>query len=169
MRANFPPYGKKTEERMAGAKEELKPLDHTAQNLCFGCGHANATGLRLEFFLAGDGSVVALPTVTDAFEGPRGFLHGGIVATLLDEAMSKSVRVKGFTAMTRHLEVEYLKPVPSRAPIRLEGRAMQSDGRKHHTEARILDSGGAVLAKSRGLFIEVRQRDAAGNPAPIEN
>lgn len=154
---------------MAGATEELKPLDHTAQNRCFGCGHANATGLRLEFFLAGDGSVVSLPTVRNAFEGPRGFLHGGIVATLLDEAMSKSVRVKGFTAMTRHLEVEYLKPVPSGAPIRIEGRTIQSDGRKHHTEARILNAAGELLAKSKGLFIEVRQRDPAGNPAPTEN
>jgi uncharacterized protein (TIGR00369 family) len=149
--------------------ENLKPLDHTAQNRCFGCGHANPTGLRLEFFVAGDGSVVALPTVADAFEGPRGFLHGGIVATLLDEAMSKSVRIKGFTAMTRHLEVEYLKPVPSGAPIRLEARAVQSDGRKHHTEARILNGAGDVLARSRGLFIEVKPRDASGNPAPAEN
>lgn len=153
----------------AASTENLRPLDHTAQNRCFGCGQANPSGLRLEFFLAGDGSVVSLPTVPDSFEGPRGFLHGGIVATLLDEAMSKSVRVKGFTAMTRHLEVEYLRPVPSGAPIRLEGRAVQSDGRKHHTEARILDAGGTVLAKSKGLFIEVKGRDATGAVAPAEN
>lgn len=149
--------------------EELKPLDHTAQNRCFGCGQANTTGLRLEFFLARDGSVVSLPTVPDAFEGPRGFLHGGIVATLLDEAMSKSVRVKGFTAMTRHLEVEYLRPVPSGAPIRIEGRTVQSDGRKHHTEARILDAADSELAKAKGLFIEVRQRGTAGKPTAVEN
>ena len=153
----------------AANTENLRPLDHTAQNRCFGCGQANPSGLRLEFFLAGDGSVVSLPTVPETFEGPRGFLHGGIVATLLDEAMSKSVRVKGFTAMTRHLEVEYLRPVPSGAPIRLEGRAVQSDGRKHHTEARILDGAGKVLAKSKGLFIEVKPRDAMGGSAPAEN
>lgn len=154
---------------LAGNPEDLKPLDHTAQNRCFGCGQANATGLRLEFFLARDGSVVSLPTVPDAFEGPRGFLHGGIVATLLDEAMSKSVRVKGFTAMTRHLEVEYLRPVPSGASLRIEGRTVQSDGRKHHTEARILDAAGSELAKAKGLFIEVRQRDTPGNPPAVEN
>lgn len=144
---------------------QLKPMDHTAQNRCFGCGQANPTGLRLEFFIAQDGSVVALPTVPDSFEGPRGYLHGGIVATLLDEAMSKSVRAKGFTAMTRHLEVDYLRPVPSRAPIRIEGRAIQSDGRKHHTEARILDASGAVLARGKALFIEV---NPSGKPVPAE-
>jgi uncharacterized protein (TIGR00369 family) len=141
---------------------QLKPMDHTAQNRCFGCGQANPTGLRLEFFIAHDGSVVALPTVSDSFEGPRGYLHGGIVATLLDEAMSKSVRAKGFTAMTRHLEVEYLRSVPSRTPIRIEGRAIQSDGRKHRTEARILDASGTVLAQGKALFIEV---NPSGKPA----
>lgn len=141
--------------RGINTSQQLKPMDHTAQNRCFGCGPANATGLRLEFLLAADGSVVSLPTISESFEGPRGFLHGGIVATLLDEAMSKSVRAKGFTAMTRHLEVDYLRPVPSRAPIRIEGRAVQSDGRKHHTEARILDATGTVLARGKALFIEV--------------
>ena len=148
-----------------GTSEHLQPLPHTAQNRCFGCGQANPTGLRLEFFLAGDGSVVALPTVPDAFEGPRGILHGGIVATLLDEAMSKAVRAKGFTAMTRHIEVEYLRPVPSVTPLRIEARAVQSDGRKHHTEARILDATGKVLARGKALFIEVNPTGkASGRP-----
>jgi uncharacterized protein (TIGR00369 family) len=148
--------------RGINTSEQLKPMTHAAQNRCFGCGQANAAGLRLEFLLAPDGSVVCLPTIPDNFEGPPGFLHGGIVATLLDEAMSKSVRAKGFTAMTRHLEVDYLRPVPSRSPLRIEGRAVQSDGRKHHTEARILDDAGTVLARGKALFIEV---SPAINPA----
>ena len=40
--------------------------------------------------------------------------------------------------MTRQMEVEYLRPVPSGAPIRMEGRIVRSEGRKHWTEARIL-------------------------------
>jgi len=57
---------------------------------------ANAGGLHLEFLVAEDGSVVCLPTIPDSFEGPAGYLHGGIIATLLDEAMSKSIRARGF-------------------------------------------------------------------------
>lgn len=138
-----------------GTREHLQPLPHTAQNRCFGCGQANPGGLHLEFFVADDGLVVTLPTVPEAFEGPHGILHGGIVATLLDEAMSKAVRAKGFTAMTRHIEVDYLRPVPSATRIRIEARAIQSDGRKHHTEARILDATGKVLSRAKALFIEV--------------
>jgi uncharacterized protein (TIGR00369 family) len=141
---------------MDGSTEKLTPMAHRAQNRCFGCGQANVTGLRLEFLLAEDGTVVCLPTIPDSFEGPAGYLHGGIIATLLDEAMSKSVRARGLTAMTRQMEVEYLRPVHSGAPIRLEGRLVRSEGRKHWSEARILNPRGHVLAEGKGLFVEVR-------------
>ncbi len=143
---------------MAENPENLTPLPHTGQNRCFGCGQGNPTGLRLEFLLAADGSVVCLVTVSDAFEGPPGYLHGGIIATLLDETMSKAVRARGLIAMTRHMEVDYRRPVPSGAPIRLEGRVVRSEGRKHWTEAKILDAQGGPLAGGKGLFIEVRAR-----------
>ena len=131
-------------------------MAHKAQNCCFGCGPANAGGLHLEFLLAEDGRVVCLPTIPDSFEGPAGYLHGGIIATLLDEAMSKSVRAQGLTAMTRQMEINYLRPVPSGAPIRVEGRLVRSEGRKHWSEARIVDTRGHTLADAKGLFIEVR-------------
>jgi uncharacterized protein (TIGR00369 family) len=78
-----------------------------------------------------------------------GYLHGGIIATLLDEAMSKSVRARGLTAMTRQMEVEYLRPVHSGAPIRLEGRLVRSEGRKHWSEARILNQEVTFWLKQR--------------------
>jgi uncharacterized protein (TIGR00369 family) len=137
--------------------EKLIPMTRAAQNRCFGCGPASPAGLHLEFLLAEDGSAVCLPTVPDLFEGPPGFLHGGIIATLLDEAMSKSVRARGLTAMTRQMEIVYLRPVHSATPLRLEGRLLRSDGRKHWTEARILNSRGHVLAEAKGLFIEVHR------------
>ena len=143
---------------MKATSENLTPLAHAAQNRCFGCGQANPTGLHLEFLLAEDSSVVCLASVPDTFEGPPGYLHGGIIATLLDETMSKSVRARGFTAMTRHMEVDYLRPVPSSTPIRLEGHVTRNEGRKHWTEARILDAERTVLAIGKGLFIEVRPR-----------
>jgi uncharacterized protein (TIGR00369 family) len=143
---------------MTVTAENLTPLAHAAQNRCFGCGQANPSGLHLEFLLAEDSSVVCLALVPDTFEGPQGYLHGGIIATLLDETMSKAVRARGFTAMTRHMEVDYLRPVPSSTPIRLEGHVTRNEGRKHWTEARILDAERTVLAIGKGLFIEVRPR-----------
>jgi uncharacterized protein (TIGR00369 family) len=143
---------------LTGSQENLTPLAHAAQNRCFGCGQANPVGLQLEFLLAPDGRVVSFATVPDTYEGPPGYLHGGIIATLLDEAMSKSVRAGGIVAMTRRLEIEYLRPVPSASPIRIEGRVLRSDGRKQWVEAKILDQGGVPLAEGKGLFIEIRRQ-----------
>jgi len=136
-------------------------------NRCFGCGPANPGGLHLEFVVSGDRaadqsdpapSVIALPVISRDFEGHPGYLHGGIIATLIDEAMSKAVRACGFVAMTRHMEVDYLRPVPSGEPLRLEGKVTQNEGRKHWAEARILSAEGTVLAEGKGLFIAVRAR-----------
>jgi uncharacterized protein (TIGR00369 family) len=127
-------------------------------NRCFGCGPANPIGLHLEFRVGEDYSVLSLPVIPDTFEGHPGNLHGGIIATLLDETMSKAVRARGFTAMTRHMEVDYILPVPSKKPLRLEGHVTHNEGRKHWTDAKILDAEGLTLARAKGLFIEVRPR-----------
>jgi uncharacterized protein (TIGR00369 family) len=138
--------------------KKMKPFARAAQNRCFGCGPANPSGLQLDFLIAGDGSVVCQTTVSDTFDGHPGYLHGGIIATLLDEAMSKSVRARGVSAMTRQLEAEYLRPVPSGVPLRLEGRVVRTEGHKNWTEARVLNVAGRELARAKGLFIEVRAR-----------
>jgi uncharacterized protein (TIGR00369 family) len=143
---------------MTERHEHLTPFAHSANNRCFGCGEANRNGLRLEFLLADDGSVVSLPVVPSTFDGHPGYLHGGIIATLLDEAMSKAVRAQGSTSMTRKMEVDYLLPVPSGTPIRIEGRVVRNESRKHWAEARVVNEKGIVLAEGNGLFIEVRTR-----------
>jgi uncharacterized protein (TIGR00369 family) len=141
---------------MTGRDEHLTPFAHAANNSCFGCGPANPNGLHLEFLLADDGSVVSFPVIPNTFEGPPGYLHGGIIASLLDEAMSKAVRAKGLPSMTRKMEVDYLLPVPSESPLRIEGRVARSEPRKHWAEARVLNESGVVLAKATGFFIEAR-------------
>ena len=80
-------------------------------------------------------------------------------------AWAKAVRALGLTAMTRQMEVEFLRPVPSGTAIRIEGRVVRGEGRKHWTEARILNADGKILATAKGLFVEVRaSRLEAGQP-----
>jgi uncharacterized protein (TIGR00369 family) len=150
---------------MKAHSERLTPFAHTAHNRCFGCGPANPIGLHLEFLLAEDLTVVCLASIPDTFEGPRGFVHGGIIATLLDETMSKAVRSHNVVGMTRHMEVDYRRPVPCATPIRLEGRLYHHEGRKHWAEASIHDEGGNVLAHAKGLFVEVRRRQEKVPPS----
>ena len=137
------------------SKEHLTPIAQAGPNRCFACGAINPTGLHLEFLIAPDNSVVSLPSVNENFEGYPGYLHGGIIATLLDEAMSKAIRALGHSAMTRKMEVDYRRPVPSNVQIRIEGRIVRSEQRKHWVEASILNAHGTVLAHGQGLFIQV--------------
>lgn len=140
---------------MSAPSEPATTLFHGAQNHCFGCGINNPVGLKLEFAKQPDGGVACNAVVSDNYEGPPDYLHGGIIATLLDEAMSKANRAQGVTAMTRQMQVEYLRPVPSGAPIEIEGRVTRSEGRKHWTEAQIRNAEGKVLAQATGLFIAI--------------
>jgi len=127
-------------------------------NRCFGCGPANSNGLHLEFRPAEDKTAVCLVTIPESFESFPGFLHGGIIATLLDEAMSKAILTLDIRSLTVQMEIDYLRPVPSGKPLRLEGRVLRSEGRKHWAEAIITSGKGSTLAKSKGLFVQVRPR-----------
>jgi uncharacterized protein (TIGR00369 family) len=149
---------------MTKAIEALTPFVHRAQNACFGCGPANPTGLQLEFFQRPDGSVVCPANVPERFEGLAGYLHGGVIATLLDEIMSKAVRARGRSGMTRHMEIDYLRPVPSKTPIRLEAHITHSEGRKHWVHGCVLTERETVLARGKALFVEVRPRDPSAKP-----
>jgi uncharacterized protein (TIGR00369 family) len=135
--------------------ESLTPLSHGALNRCFGCGTQNRTGLRLRFFVDSDHRIVCRVRVPRRFEGPPGHVHGGIIATLLDEAMSKANRQFGIVAMTRQMEVEYLKPVPLLTPLELTARHLGATGRKHRCDAEIRDAAGHVLARGKALFIAI--------------
>jgi uncharacterized protein (TIGR00369 family) len=133
----------------------LQPLSHGALHNCFGCGEANRSGLRLKFFVDEQQQVHCRVRIPRRFQGPPGHVHGGIIATLLDEAMSKANRQFGVVAMTRQMDTEYLKPVPLSTPIHITGRHLSASGRKHHCEAEITDSNGLTLARGKALFIAV--------------
>jgi acyl-coenzyme A thioesterase PaaI-like protein len=164
--------------RHTPASMDTPTIDERA-NHCFGCGPANPQGLHLTFTT--DASNPDAITATCHFqldrmhEGPPGHIHGGIVAALLDEAMSKLNRPLDVLAMTRHMEVDYLRPVPLYEPLVLVARhlnrATKPDGapdRKIFHQAEIQRPDGTVLARSKGLFIAIDAKllAAAGFTAP---
>lgn len=133
-------------------------LDERA-NHCFGCGPANPRGLQLVFTIAAEGQLVATARVrlNGFYEGPPGYVHGGIIATLLDEAMSKLNRPLNVLAVTRHMEIDYLHPVPLERDLILTGRHLHREGRKLFHQAEISSLDGTVLARGKAVFIEVDQ------------
>ncbi len=123
---------------------------------CFGCGPANPNGLHLEFSAAEDGkSFVCDFVLGESFVGPPGHAHGGIIATILDEAMGKANKPRGKVALTREIHVDYLRPVPLHQPLKTVGRVLRVRGRALYNLGEIRNAHGTVLAKSRGKFLSI--------------
>jgi acyl-coenzyme A thioesterase PaaI-like protein len=135
------------------------PLAHGTLNGCFGCGDDNSAGLHLKFFVDEEQRVLCRVRLAAQFQGPPGHAHGGIIATLLDEAMSKANRFRNIVAMTRHMSIDYRRPVPLGTDLVVEGwsekDAGSASGRKHQCSAEIRDASGAVLACATGIFVEL--------------
>ena len=89
------------------------------------------------------------------YTGPPGHCHGGIIATILDEAMGKVNKLREVVALTSEMNVKYLRPVPLNQPLRVESREVEVKGRRHVNMAEILNAKGEVLARSQAMFIAI--------------
>jgi len=126
------------------------------KNNCFVCGQDNPYGMRLKFILDEQRQTfVCHFRLSNRYTGPPGHCHGGIIASILDDAMGKVNKLHQVVALTREMTVEYLKPVPLNKPLRVEGREIKVRGRTHVNSAEILNDKNEVLARSRGAFIAI--------------
>ena len=126
------------------------------RNQCFACGPDNPDGMHLKFaYNKKRKTFVCRFRLDDRYTGPPGHCHGGIIATILDEAMGKMNKLRQVIALTSRITVEYLRPVPLNKPLRVESRELSVRGRKHMNTGEILDQKGEVLARGRALFIAI--------------
>jgi len=126
------------------------------RNHCFACGPDNPDGMHLQFTLDEERKTfVCQFTLDKRYTGPPGHCHGGIIATILDDAMGKVNKLRNVVAVTKEMTVEYLKPVPLHEPLRAEGREVSVHGRQHVNMAEIFNDHNEVLARSRGTFIAI--------------
>jgi uncharacterized protein (TIGR00369 family) len=130
----------------------LKPK----KNYCFVCGPDNPEGMRLEFTLDEERQTFCCRfRLPKRYTGPPGHCHGGVIACILDDAMGKANKLRNVVALTKEMTVEYLRPVPLKKPLRVEGREVSVHGRQHINMAEILNEKGEVLARSKGVFIAI--------------
>jgi uncharacterized protein (TIGR00369 family) len=126
------------------------------RNYCFACGPDNPDGMHLKFdYVRRRRRFVSRFRLGRRYTGPPGHAHGGIIATILDEAMGKVNKLRSVIALTSRIEVQYLKPVPLDRPLRVESWELRVRGRQHTNVAEILDGRGQVLARSKALFLAI--------------
>ncbi len=83
---------------------------------CFGCGQDNPIGLKLKFEPDGKG-IKAIFTPDERYQGWPGYLHGGIVGCLLDEAMSNAASSQGIRCVTARFETRLKRLIPIGIPL----------------------------------------------------
>jgi uncharacterized protein (TIGR00369 family) len=134
-------------------------LEPNPANKCFGCGGDNTGGMKLTFEQDNvNRKIVGRFVLGERYQGGAGFAHGGIIATLLDEAMGKVCRFREVRAVTAELTVEYLKPVNVLSEIVVEGRETEQKGRNLFMTGEIRNEAGEVLARGKGRFVVIGQK-----------
>ncbi len=140
-----------------GADERMLN-DRSDYQACFGCGARNTGGLQLLFHREGD-EIWAEHTPSERFQGFPGVLHGGVIATMLDETLSRAAVFAGKWMMTARLEIRYRRAVPVGRPLRVSARPTQVRARmvSARGEVRLADEPDIVLAEAEGVFLPITE------------
>ena len=132
-----------------------EPRARSDANQCFVCSPDNPLGLRLAFRM--DGEVCRAEYTPGPFHGGyEDLAHGGVIYSVLDDAMANWHFLQGVRAHTARCEIRYREPVTLGEPLLLEGRLVRRKGRLALMQAvarRVAD--GAVVAEADGSFMTV--------------
>lgn len=127
---------------------------------CFICGLENPVGLKLRIYQVEPGVIETTYTAPEHFQGYPGVLHGGIVASILDEIAGRAHMGDPSAPrfmFTGKLEVRYRQNVPIGQPLKIIGKAGKSKGKTAEGWAGIYNQQGELLAEATALLIDVPQ------------
>ncbi len=148
--------------------EKSLQLTYAPESICFGCGPANESGLRIDSFVDGD-NVIAEWTAEKHHEAFPGVLNGGIIGTLLDchcnwtaayHLMKAAGEDQVPSTVTADYSVKLLRPTPTDEPVHLRAWLVELKGSRAVVDGE-LSSNGKVCATCRGTFVAVKP----GHPA----
>lgn len=129
----------------------------------------------------GEGGVFAEVALGPAYEGPPGYVHGGMSSLLMDQLLGAAAMAAGRWGMTAHLELDYRGPLPLATPLLLRAEVAEESGRKTVITGTIAaaEAPEQILVTARGVFVAPRPEksqayfgsvtDASGRHAPPGN
>jgi acyl-coenzyme A thioesterase PaaI-like protein len=116
-------------------------------NRCFGCGD-NPIGLKLDFTRSGDW-IVATKELGELYQGFQNSAHGGIIATLLDEASAwAAISETGKVSPSYELRCQLLEPVPLEEEITVRAKVTEMRHGTVKTKAEVINKDEEVLARA---------------------
>ena len=145
-----------TQELLERTRQRFHPL-------CMVCGRPCPSALGLEFRLLDDGSVQARFVCSKSHQGFRDILHGGVISSLLDGAMTNCLFAHGIAAVTAELVVHFRHPIATGAPLTVVGRISRSSPPLYVLDAEIIQDG-TIMAIGKGKFMEMKPSGSAPWP-----
>ena len=143
--------------------EKVPSRNLTALNpRCIGCGAENPHGLHLAVTAEGDVMHAEWIPGSD-WESFEGVIHGGIICTVLDEAMSKAILASGVQAFTVELRLRYRQKLSIGQPVQIRGWIVQKEKRRITAEGAVCGPSGEEYAHAWGVFLLPPR--SAGPPA----
>jgi len=108
-----------------------------------------------------DGKIVrAHANVGRQYEGPPGFVHGAVIASIFDMVLGLVNVVSGNAGMTGTLTVRYRRPTPLNTDLDVEAHVERVDGRKVFTKGTI-SATGTLTAECEGIFVALTEEMGA--------
>jgi uncharacterized protein (TIGR00369 family) len=134
------------------AQDQLQWLKTREHYGCFVCGIGHPHGLGMEFEILGDARVEGRFERGKEYQGYGGLLHGGVICSLLDGAMTNCLFATGKPAVTAELTVKFKNPVMAGEPVTVQAWIRDDLCPLYIVEAE-LSQGGSVKARATGKFM----------------
>ncbi len=121
---------------------------------CFACGENNPGGLQLSFEIDKEHQTLKTTFIANStLQGWDGLVHGGIISTLLDEAMAKLSYELGYNTVTASLEIRFKNPAPILEPLLVYGEISEVSRRLVRAKARMTKKDGTILAEGKSTLM----------------
>ena len=142
--------------RDVGTNRELRGADGRryafADHNCFACGGKNPIGMHLEIEL-GDGTARTEWTAAPDFAGWEDKIHGGILATLLDEVMAWAPSSFDSWAVTAEMNIRFRTPANPGERLTAEARVTSRRRRIYAVHGEVRGQDGRTIAEANGRFL----------------
>ncbi len=131
----------------------LKLLSATGYNNCFGCGANNPHGLKMKFY-SDEQAVYSTVSIPQHLTSWNDMVHGGIIATLLDEVMAwAAIYLQKSVVMTKSIQIDFIKPLAVADELKVTGQVLRQETKREVViEGLIHNSKGNLCARSEGTF-----------------
>jgi acyl-coenzyme A thioesterase PaaI-like protein len=121
-------------------------------NHCFVCGEQNPYGLHLTFSLR-EGKVSSEVILQKVYQGYKDIVHGGIISTVLDEAMVKVALMQGMPAVTAEMGIRFKNPLAVGEKAIVESTITKMNKKIIETSAEMRKTDGTMIAEGWGKLL----------------